>query len=271
MNSKMFRSWFAIYVFIALVLGVAKSHAQKAETLVWSDEFEGKTLDYSKWEIEVNAFGGGNQELQLYTDREKNIRVENGHLILEAHKDQPAIQGTQREYSSARIRTKRRGDWTYGRFEISAKMPTGQGVWPAIWMLPSDDTYGSWARSGEIDILELKGQEPEVAWGTLHYGDNWPKNTSTGETFRLPQGSFADDFHVFGLEWQKGEIRWLIDGKVYQKQTKWHSSEAAFPAPFDQPFHMVINLAVGGQFLGNPDATTKFPQQLQVDYVRIYQ
>ncbi len=124
------------------------SHCQADEPL-WFDEFDGPTLDYSKWEIEVNAFGGGNQELQLFTDRAKNIRVESGKLLIEAHRDNAAIAGTVREFSSARIRSKRRGDWKYGRFDIRAKLPKGQGIWPAIWMLPSDEKYGGWAASGE--------------------------------------------------------------------------------------------------------------------------
>ena len=136
--------------------------------LVWSDEFDGDSLNYSKWGVQENAFGGGNQELQIFTDRAKNVRVENGHLVLEAHRDNGNISGTVREYSSGRVRTKHRGDWKYGRIEVRAKMPIGQGIWPAIWMLPTDDKYGGWALSGEIDIMEYRGQNPKQVLGTLH-------------------------------------------------------------------------------------------------------
>lgn len=239
--------------------------------LIWQDEFEGKSLNYQQWETEVNAFGGGNQELQIYTDRPQNVRVEDGHLVLEAHRDNAGIAGTVREYSSGRIRSKHRGDWKYGRFEIRAKLPAGQGLWPAIWMLPTDEKYGTWASSGEIDIMEFKGQEPKTVLGTLHYGGQWPNNAYSGDKIELKQGSFTEDFHTFAIEWEAGVIRWYVDGKLYQTQTKWHSAGAEFPAPFDQRFHLVMNLSVGGQFVGNPNAETQFPAQFVVDYVRVYQ
>lgn len=239
--------------------------------LVWSDEFDGIKLDYGKWETEVNAFGGGNQELQIYTDRKENVRVHKGNLILEARKDNHGIAGTVREYSSGRVRTKHRGDWKYGKFEIRAKLPAGQGLWPAIWMLPTEEVYGPWAASGEIDIMEFKGQHPDTVWGTLHYGKPWPRNKHSGTQRKLSNGSFTDEFHIFTTEWEKGEIRWFVDGELYQTQTKWESDGGEFPAPFDQHFHLILNLAVGGGFVGNPDNTTTFPQQFMIDYVRVYQ
>ena len=239
--------------------------------LVWQDEFDSEKLDYSKWEIEVNAFGGGNQEMQIYTDRKENVRVEDGRLILEARRDHHGIQGTTREYSSGRIRSKRRGDWRYGRFEFRAKLPKGQGLWPAIWLMPSDDKYGGWAASGEIDIVEYKGQEPNQVWGTLHYGGHWPDNKHSGSQYQLPSGSFADDFHEFALEWEEGEIRWYVDGHLYQTQSKWDSINGPFPAPFDQEFHVILNMAVGGGFVGAPNAETSFPARMEIDYVRVYQ
>jgi beta-glucanase (GH16 family) len=239
--------------------------------LVWSDEFTGEKLDYSKWGIEVNAFGGGNNELQLFTDRAENVRVEQGHLVIEARKDKPNIQGTIREYSSGRVRTKHRGDWKYARIEVRAKLPQGKGLWPAIWMLPTEEKYGPWAASGEIDIMELVGHEPGKVLGTLHYGGVWPKNQHAGSSHELPQGTFADDFHTFAIEWEQGEIRWYVDDKLYQTQTKWQSQSADFPAPFDQAFHLILNLSIGGNLPGPPNANTKFPQQMRVDYVRVYQ
>lgn len=262
----------------SLSMSLAIHHAASAAepdapkgNLVWSDEFDGPTLDYSKWECEVNAFGGGNEELQLYTDRKENVRVEKGSLIIEARKEAANISGTQRNYSSGRIRTKHRGDWKYGRIDVKAKLPEGQGIWPAIWMLPTDEKYGGWASSGEIDIMEFKGQEPSRVLGTLHFGGKWPKNRYSSGNYDLPKGKFSDDFHLFSLDWREGKMTWLIDDKPYQTMSKWDSDEAPFPAPFNERFHLIINLAVGGRFLGNPNDTTPFPRQLEVDYVRVYQ
>ncbi len=240
--------------------------------LVWEDAFDGNSLDYSKWECEVNAFGGGNSELQMYTDRKENVRVENGRLILEARRDNPEIAGTLRDFSSGRVRTKHRGDWKYGRFEIRAKLPQGQGIWPAIWMLPTEEKYGSWASSGEIDIMEVRGQKPNETLGTLHFGKSWPNNELTHEPpFQLESGSFADEFHTFALEWEAGVMRWYVDDTLFQTVKKWNSDGGEFPAPFDQPFHLILNVAVGGGFVGNPDSSTAFPQQMQVDFVKVYQ
>ena len=260
-------------VLVVLVTG-ARAEEEKSEKdwkLVWSDEFKGDQLDFSKWGVEENAFGGGNSELQLYTDRKQNVRVVDGHLIIEARKDNPSVSGTNRPYSSGRVRTKNRGDWKYGRIEVRAKLPRGQGIWPAIWMLPTDEKYGGWAASGEIDIMELVGHKPQQILGTLHYGDKWPNNKHTGAAFDLTSGTFADAFHTFAVEWEAGRIRWYVDGKLFQTQTKWSTPQAPFPAPFDQRFHLILNIAVGGNLPGNPDATTKFPQQMVVDYVRVFQ
>lgn len=239
--------------------------------LIWEDAFDGNSLDYSKWGIEVNAFGGGNAELQIFTDRKENVRVANGTLILEARRDNADIMGTKREYSSGRVRTKNRGDWKYGRIEVRAKLPSGAGLWPAIWMLPTEDKYGGWAKSGEIDIMEFRGQNTNEVLGTLHYGDAWPKNASSGDAYKLPSGNFTDDFHTFAIDWQEGKIEWYIDGKLVQTQTKWSTIGGPFPAPFDQKFHLLLNLSIGGGFVGPVGANTKFPAQYLIDYVRIYQ
>ena len=230
----------------------------------WNEDLAGKP-EYLK------SARNRTKALEYGYDRPENIRVSDGNLIIEVRKDKPNVVGTIREYSSGRVRTKHRGDWKYGRFEIRAKLPRGQGIWPAIWMLPTDEKYGTWASSGEIDIMELVGQKPQQVLGTLHYGDKWPNNKHTGASFDLPQGTFADDFHTFTIQWEKGRIQWFVDGKHYQTQTKWHTPAAAFPAPFDQRFHLLLNVAVGGNLPGNPDGTTKFPQQMLVDFVRVYQ
>jgi beta-glucanase (GH16 family) len=239
--------------------------------LVWSDEFEGAKLDYTKWAAEENAHGGGNGEMQFFVERPENLRVEGGNLVIEARKEKFSSAGQQRDYTSGRIRTKYRADWKYCRVEVRAKLPQGRGIWPAIWMLPTAEKYGGWAASGEIDIVELVGHEPGTVHGTLHYGDKWPKNKNTGTPFKLKSGVFADDFHTFAMEWEEGVIRWYVDGELYQTQTKWTSTGGAFPAPFDQPFFLVINIAVGGQWPGPPNKDTVFPQRLLVDYVKVYQ
>lgn len=241
--------------------------------LLWSDEFEGDELDTSKWSYmygtgeQFGLVGWGNNELQYYTDRPENIYVRDGKLHIRAKEEEHGGM----DYTSARIRSLDKGDWRYGRFEVRAKLPEGQGIWPAVWMMPSHDVYGGWAASGEIDIMELVGHRPDVVHGTLHYGGAWPDNTSSGSSYRLDSGTFSDDFHVFALEWEEGEMRWYVDGEHYQTQTSWYTEGYAFPAPFDQPFHLLLNVAVGGDWPGSPDATTEFPQEMVIDYVRVYQ
>jgi endo-1,4-beta-xylanase len=247
------------------------SSKQDEWQLVWSDEFDGPAIDRSKWEYQIgNGSGGwGNKEKEYYTDRSENSRIEDGKLVIEARNDnyQPPYS-----YTSARMRTKYKGDWTYGRFEFRAKLPKGQGVWPAIWMMPTDDFYGTWAASGEIDIMEYLGHQTNKVYGTLHYGGEWPNNRSSGTSYVLPSGDFSDDFHLFRLEWEPGVMRWYVDDVLYQTQPppQWYT-KVPFPAPFDKRFHLIMNLAVGGNWPGYPDSTTQFPQRLEVDYVRVYQ
>ncbi len=239
--------------------------------LVWHDEFSGKSIDLSKWSFEVNAQGGGNNELQYYVDRKENTFVKDGSLHIQALEGSYSGPEGTRQYTSAALRTKGFGDWTYGRFEIRAKLPTGKGLWPAIWMMPTDSTYGSWAASGEIDIMEMLGHEPYMVHGTLHYGGEWPYNTHSGDYFLLKTAQvFPDDFHTFVLEWEPREFRWYVDGELYQTQTEWHTDGENYPAPFDQRFHIILNVAVGGKWPGTPDFNTHFPQIMQVDYVRVY-
>jgi len=240
--------------------------------LVWSDEFDGTSIDSSKWGFEVNGDGGGNNELQYYTDRPENAKVEDGHLVITAIKENyKGPDGKSRHYTSARMTTKGKFSWKYGRFEARIKMPKGKGMWPAFWMMPQDSVYGGWARSGELDIVEVIGHQPNLAYGTIHYGDSWPHNTHTGDKFALQSGDFSDDFHVFAVEWEEGEIRWYIDGQLYQTQTKWYTNGGKFPAPFDQNFFIILNVAVGGAWPGPPSPETTFPQTMEVDYVRVYQ
>ncbi|UCF39405.1 MAG: glycoside hydrolase family 16 protein [Acidobacteriota bacterium] len=245
--------------------------------LVWSDEFDGPSIDLTKWEhqIGIGQGGWGNNELEYYTARPENSRIEDGKLIIEARKEIYNDGHIARSYTSARMRTMNQGDWKFGRLEIRAKVPQGQGIWPAIWMLPTDNVYGTWAASGEIDIMELVGHEPNKVHGTLHYGGEWPRHLSSGGSYTLPSGTFSDDFHVFVLEWEEREMRWYVDDIHFLTQNSWHSNSAntpaPFPAPFDQRFHLLLNVAVGGNWPGIPDSTTVFPQKMEVDYVRVYQ
>ena len=258
---------------LALVLAATAALSSSAigqQQLVWSDEFDGTSLDTSKWEYQIgngcpNLCGWGNNELQYY--RSQNVTVSGGRLRITAR--QESFGGSP--YTSGRIRTRGMGDWTYGRFEIRAKLPTGQGLWPAIWMLPTNDVYGGWAASGEIDIMELVGHEPNKVHGTLHYGAPFPGNTYSGNSYTLPGGDFSGAFHIFEVEWDPNQIRWLVDGVQYAAQSSWWSSGGPYPAPFNQAFHMILNVAVGGNWPGSPDGSTQFPQVMEVDYVRVYQ
>lgn len=280
MNSSVRLSiYFAVGLFclmINITLSNESDTGRDGWELVWSDEFESDSLDVKKWEYEVDAWGGGNQELQFYTRRAKNCRVEDGKLVIQAHEekftgmDEREKKEKTRSYTSARIRTKGKGDWKYGRFEIRARLPAGRGLLPAVWMLPTDEVYGSWASSGEIDIVEMPGHESKIAHGTLHYGDKWPHNQHAGGQYVLEKGSFTNEFHVFALEWLEGEIRWYVDGKLYQTKKQWNTKGKSFPAPFDQRFHLLINLAVGGNWPGPPDQQTQFPATMLVDFVRVY-
>jgi beta-glucanase (GH16 family) len=192
-------------------------------------------------------------------------------LLIEARKEKFTGPDRSRDYTSARLRTLGKGDWKYGKIEVRAKLPKGKGIWPAIWMMPTDNRYGNWPSSGEIDIMELLGHEPGVIHGTLHYGDRVKRHLEKGEKFTFSKGTFADEFHVFGLEWEEGKISWSVDGKVYQTQKDWHTRDAGFPAPFDQRFHLILNVAVGGIWPGEPDEKTEFPCAMVVDWVRVYQ
>ena len=258
-----------------LALGVFTPPARAAEApvpagweLVWHDEFEGTALDLSKWEFEVNGQGGGNNELQYYTTH--NAAVRDGQLRIEARRERFTGPDGTRAYTSSRLRTRLKGDWLYGRFDIRAQLPTGRGLWPAIWMLPTDSIYGGWPHSGELDIMELVGHEPNRAHGTLHFSQPDGRHTYQGKPFTLAQGNFSQDFHVFRMDWEPGVLRWYVDGELSQMQTNWVAKAGKIPAPFDQRFHLLLNLAVGGQWPGPPNANTQFPQALVVDYVRVY-
>jgi beta-glucanase (GH16 family) len=232
--------------------------------LVWSDEFRETSIDTNKWTWEVNGNGGGNNELQYYTDSKANSYIIDDYLVIKGIKKN--YKG--KFYTSARMVSANKGDWTYGRFDIRAKIPVQQGIWTAIWMLPTDNVYGGWPESGEIDIMETIGHKPSTLHGTIHYGDPWPNNKYLTAIYELPKGDFSQEFHVFSVEWEPNEIRWYLDTILYATRTA--SDVAPKKWPFDQRFHMLLNLAIGGNWPGPPDDATIFPKYFFVDYVRAY-
>ncbi|PSR11631.1 MAG: hypothetical protein DA408_10965 [Bacteroidetes bacterium] len=255
--------------------GCEASDSLENYTLVWSDEFDGAEIDQSKWsfdlgdgcQISENLCGWGNNELQYYTERPQNVYLADGKLVIKAIKETPLYLG-EHLYTSTRMVTKNKGDWTYGRFDIRARMPIGKGLWGAAWMLPTDNVYGIWPKSGEIDIMEYIGSTPKRVFGTIHYGHDFWRFTSN-ETF-LETGTLHDDFHVFSAIWTESCIQFLLDGQPYGPANT-RSTTLPTTWPFDQDFHMILNLAVGGNLPGNPDGTATFPQIMEVDYVRVYQ
>ena len=260
--------------------------------LVWFDEFSGSSIDTSKWSWATNCWGGGNNELQCYTDRLDNSYIQSGSLIIKARQEtftgpaEPLGSNTNAgnrtlPYTSARLLTKNKGDWKYGRIEVRAKLPAGQGIWPAIWMLPTHDVYGSWAASGEIDIMESVNINPSIpsthkVHGNLHFGGSWPLNTHVGNDTTLGKDP-SQNFHTYAIDWAADQMRWYVDGVLYGTipSSSWYStpsnSQIAGPyAPFDQDFHLLLNVAVGGNWPGAPDHTSSLPVQMEVDYVRVY-
>ncbi|WP_114520907.1 glycoside hydrolase family 16 protein [Altererythrobacter sp. ZODW24] len=269
--------------------------------LVWSDEFSGEVIDRAKWGFDENCWGGGNEERQCYTSDQSNASVEGGRLIITALKQEAtgsALPAHMRKtaadheatatkpFTSARMTTRGKAAWKYGRIEVRAKFPQGQGTWPAIWMLPEDDVYGGWAASGEIDILETvnlgvpcekcPGGREDTILGTLHFGGFWPDNLLASTEISFPK--VLDGFHTYGVVWSEGRFDWTVDGKVYATKVAkdWSTVSSDDPnAPFDQQFHLILNLAIGGKLpeergLGGVSGEG-FPKQMEVDWVRVWQ
>lgn len=273
--------------------------------LVWSDEFDGEALDPANWQPEVSCWGGGNNERQCYTDRAENIRVKDGLLHLLARKERftgpdrpPEIAAnpnpqTSQPFTSGKVRTRGLASWRYGRVEFRAKVPAGQGTWPAVWMMPAEDHYGGWPLSGEIDILEAVNLGASCAACTghvgenrtlsaLHFGDSPPRNAHIDQRVALPDGALpSDDFHVWTLEWARGLMRFYLDGRMYWQVTadQWRTASPKARgnavAPFDQTFYLMANLAIGGRLAEeNNDkgvAPDVVPAGFAIDWVRVYQ
>ncbi|MCJ7591610.1 MAG: glycoside hydrolase family 16 protein, partial [Woeseiaceae bacterium] len=247
-------------------------------TLVWSDEFDGATLNPEVWFYESGdgtQYGipfpsWGNNELEYYLP--DNVQLANGVLEITARRESAAGYN----YTSGRINTQDRFAFKYGRIEASIKFPSGQGLWPAFWMLSQDSPYGVWAQTGEIDIVEainLDGTGGNEIFSSVHFGGDASINANTStETRYTPSFDVTEDYHTYAFEWDEFEMRWYVDGTLTKVENSWFSTGpgAVYPAPFDQPFHILFNLAVGGEFPGSPNGSTPFPATLAVDWIRVY-
>lgn len=242
--------------------------------LVWSDEFNGpngSTVDQSKWTAEVGGWGWGNNELEYYTTRTDNAYHSGGSLVIKTIKEKyTGSDNVTRDYTSARLITKNKFTATYGRFEARIKLPYGQGIWPAFWLLGSNIDSVSWPQCGEVDIMENIGKEPSVIHGTIH-GPGYSGGNGLGSSYSLSSNQrFADSFHTFAVEWEPNVVRFYCDGILYKTRTPADLPQGQTWV-FNHPFFILLNVAVGGDWPGSPDGTTVFPQTMQVDYVRVYQ
>ncbi|WP_455530023.1 glycoside hydrolase family 16 protein [Ruminococcus sp.] len=260
--------------------------AENGYELIWSDEFDGDRLDESKWSCELGNWklddngnyvtnGWGNNEQEFYTSQ--NTAVKDGILTIVARKESltDEKQGSY-DYTSARINTQHKFSVCGGRIEVRARCDSGRSLWPAIWMLPEDSAYGGWASSGEIDIMEGWGSTPEKICGTIHFGGAWPANTYLTNDFNFSDGDGTQNWHTYSVEWERGEIRWYVDDILYSTQSEWYSEGFSYPAPFDQNFYVILNLAVGGHFDGidgiyaDPATFADGEKHFDIDYVRVY-
>lgn len=291
-----------VFLALAALASPAAAAANDGWTLVWADEFAGDTIDRAKWGFDVDCWGGGNDEHQCYTKSPRNAAIENGRLVITARHERvtgpalprhlrrsaatPEAEAT-RDFSSARLTTRGKASWRYGRIEVRASLPQGQGTWPAIWMLPEKDRYGAWAASGEIDILEAvnlgvpcakcPGGRESTILGTLHFGGKWPKNMHKGEEVPFPE-VLDGGFHTYAIEWYPDRIVWQVDGRTFaeRRASEWFTTGSTSPgAPFDQPFHLILNLAIGGKLaetrgLGGV-RLDGYPKRMEVDWVRVWQ
>lgn len=237
-------------------------------TLAWADEFNGTALDATAWSNQngdgcPSICGWGNNELEYYTDRPQNIFFQDGKLIIEARKE--SFSG--KNYTSSKILTAGKKPFKYGRVDFRAKLPRGKGIWPAFWMMPQSSVYGGWPSSGEIDIMEVLGHEVNKTYGTIHYGPG-PGSIQISRSTTTSGPSLSDEFHVYSLEWKQDQLKWYLDGNLFSTVNKADLGSNNYP--FNEEFYFIINLAVGGNWPGSPDAATYFPQWLIVDYIRMY-
>ena len=232
--------------------------------LVWKDEFDGGSIDQSKWGYDLGGGGWGNRELQAYTNASSNSYLTGGNLVIQAVRQQSGSN----EYTSARLLTKDKQSFQFGRIDVRAKIPKGKGIWPAIWMLGADIDQNNWPKCGEIDIMELRGSQPKDLLTTMHFAKSDGSREYKGTT-RTNDEPLSNDFHTYSVVRSKDLIRFYLDGKLYYSFTSGSVGTGSYP--FNNPFFLILNVAVGGDFDGNPDASTAFPQQMLVDYVKYYQ
>jgi beta-glucanase (GH16 family) len=265
----------AILIFFAIMV-LTPSRFVSANSgdwnLFWSDEFtgaEGSGVDSTKWVFDIGAGGWGNHELEYYTDRTENASIQNNMLVIMAIKE----DYNDLHYTSARLKTAGKFDFTYGKVEIYAKLPYGKGIWPAFWLLGSDiNNDVDWPDCGEIDIMENIGkntnEDQAKIYGTIH-GPGYSSSGGIGTTYAIPNGTkFKDGFHKFSIEWELNVIRWYVDDIQYQRLTSKDIGNKEWV--FNHNFFIILNLAVGGNWPGSPDNTTIFPQSYIIDYVRVY-
>src|ERR1700682_16016 len=245
---------------------------QQAWTLTWSDDFDGpngSAPDSTKWAYDIGGKGWGNNELETYTSRTQNVTLQDGNLVIQALKETlTGSDGVTCNYTSARLKTQGKFRQSYGRFEARIKIPYGQGLWPAFWMLGDDIGTVGWPLCGEIDIMEAIGKEPSIVHGSMHGPGYFGAKGLTG-AYTLASGTFRDDFHIFAVEWEPDVVRFYVDGTLYQTRTPTDIPPGSRWV-YDHPFFILLNVAVGGNWPGNPDATTTFPQKMLVEYVRVY-
>jgi beta-glucanase (GH16 family) len=241
-------------------------------TLTWSDEFngpDGSLPEARKWSLEAGGNGWGNQELEYYTRRPENVHIENGHLVIIARReDYTGKDGIRRHFTSARIRSQGKFSQAYGRFEARIRLPYGQGLWPAFWMLGDDIDQAGWPECGEIDIMENIGKEPSTVHGTIH-GPGYSGDNGIGAPFTLSSARFSDNYHLFVVEWSPNVIRFYVDKHLYATRTP-EELPRGTSWVYNHPFFLILNVAVGGSWPGSPDSSTSFPQEMLVDYVRVY-
>jgi beta-glucanase (GH16 family) len=270
-----FPKWSAI-IFLLCACATAQTSTpppRAGRTLVWSDEFNapnGSPVDSSKWVLESGGNGWGNQELEYYTARPQNAFQQDGNLVIKVLEEKyTGPDGVTRNYTSARLKTQGKFAQKYGRFEARIKIPYGQGIWPAFWMLGDDIEKKGWPKCGEIDVMENIGKEPAMVHGTIH-GPSYSGDKGIGAPFQLPADQrFADDFHVFAVEWEPKAIRFYVDDHLYTTRTPADLPHGA-KWVYKHPFFILLNVAVGGGWPGNPDSSAVFPQTMLVDYVRVY-
>lgn len=247
----------------------ASSAERPGWQLVWQDEFDGangSAPDPDKWDYDLGGDGWGNDELQNYTDYRRNSYIFNGCLVIKALKE----SGAGCDYSSARLVTRDLAAWNSGRIEVRALLPHGQGIWPAIWLLPQDDTYGDYRKNGEIDIMEMIGSEPDYVYGSMHYFASGDLHSEVNE-FEPSAVSPAVKFHVFAVERDSQAITWYVDDQPVASENLGRIFADPAYKPFQEDFYLLLNIAVGGTWPGEPDASTYFPQRMLVDYVRVYE